>query len=84
MGEATETKVLIDKIMETFSSLRPEERAYMVIKGFLGTECPSDRMRDEFNRWMLESHNREAKRAAMERVAIEYFEWNGGVKATTE
>lgn len=73
--ETSDVGAILDELTRMFGSLSPEERAYMVVRGFFGVADPSDEMYDEFHRWLADDNNREAKQSAMERMMREYLEY---------
>jgi hypothetical protein len=76
--ERTEERIdiggFLAEFTEAFARLTPEERAYKIAKSFFKAENPTAEMREQFYGWLLDEHNREGKRVAMERIAQEYLE----------
>lgn len=62
-----------EQFAEAFSSLPPEERAYMVARNFFSVDDPDETMCEGFHRWLMSGNNVEAKQSAMERVMREHL-----------
>jgi hypothetical protein len=82
-GENVKIKNILSEFTGAFTQLAPDERAYKIAGGFFRIKSPTDAMRKQFYEWLSHTHNREAKRSAMERIAREYLVKKDGLKPPT-
>lgn len=64
---------IMRELKDTLSQMSVEQRAYLVIKSFLGTSRPSRELHHEFIEWLLDGNSEEVKKAACDRIFAEYL-----------